>query len=49
MAVAAVGAAFPVGLWRLFLSFVKFGSVVFGSGYVLLAFLQPNLWSGCTG
>jgi len=42
MAVAAVGAAFPVGLMRLFLSFLKVGSVVFGSGYVLLAFLQTE-------
>jgi chromate transporter len=42
MAVAATGAAFPVGLIRLFLSFLKIGSVVFGSGYVLLAFLQAE-------
>jgi chromate transporter len=42
MAVAAMGAAFPVGLLRLFLSFLKVGSVVFGSGYVLLAFLQTE-------
>jgi chromate transporter len=42
MAVAATGAAFPVGLSRLFLSFLKIGSVVFGSGYVLLAFLQTE-------
>src|SRR5208282_2477033 len=42
MAVAAVGSAFPVGLVRLFLSFLKIGSVVFGSGYVLLAFLQTE-------
>src|SRR5208283_610022 len=42
MALAAVGAAFPVGLGRLFLSFLKIGSVVFGSGYVLLAFLQTE-------
>jgi chromate transporter len=42
VAVAAVGAAFPVGLVRLFLSFLKIGSVVFGSGYVLLAFLQTE-------
>src|ERR1039458_5429519 len=42
MAVAATGAAFPVGLGRLFLSFLKIGSVVFGSGYVLLAFLQTE-------
>ena len=38
----AAGAAFPVGLVRLFLSFLKVGSVVFGSGYVLLAFLQTE-------
>jgi len=42
MAMAAVGAVFPVGLGRLFLSFLKVGSVVFGSGYVLLAFLQTE-------
>jgi chromate transporter len=42
MAMAAVGATFPVGLVRLFLSFLKIGSVVFGSGYVLLAFLQSE-------
>jgi len=42
MAVAAIGAAFPVGLGRLFFSFLKVGSVVFGSGYVLLAFLQTE-------
>ncbi|MGA2235551.1 MAG: chromate efflux transporter [Terriglobales bacterium] len=42
MAIGAVGAAFPVGLGRLFLAFLKIGSVVFGSGYVLLAFLQTE-------
>jgi chromate transporter len=42
MAVTAVGAVFPVGLGRLFLSFLKIGSVIFGSGYVLLAFLQTE-------
>jgi chromate transporter len=42
MAFAALGAAFPVGLGRLFVSFLKIGSVVFGSGYVLLAFLQTE-------
>src|SRR5208282_1572239 len=41
-AVAATGAAFPAELLRLFLSFLKIGSVVFGSGYVLLAFLQSE-------
>lgn len=40
--VIAAGAAFPVGLGRLFLSFLKIGSLVFGSGYVLLAFLQTE-------
>jgi chromate transporter len=30
-------------LWPLFLIFVKVGSIVFGSGYVLLAFLQTDL------
>jgi chromate transporter len=35
-------AAVPAGLLRLFLSFLKVGSVVFGSGYVLLAFLQTE-------
>jgi len=42
-AILAVAAAvWPVGLWRLFLAFLKIGSVVFGSGYVLLAFLQSE-------
>ncbi len=38
----AVAAAVPVRLGRLFLSFLKIGSVVFGSGYVLLAFLRSE-------
>jgi chromate transporter len=42
MAAGAVGTAIPVGLARLFLSFLKVGSVVFGSGYVLLAFLKTE-------
>jgi len=42
MAVLATGAAIPVGLLRLFLSFLKIGAVVFGSGCVLLAFLQTE-------
>ena len=32
-----------VGLGALFLYFVKIGSVLYGSGYVLLAFLQQDL------
>jgi len=42
LAAAAGGAPFPAVLGRLFLSFLKIGSVVFGSGYVLLAFLQTE-------
>ncbi len=33
----------PFGLWRLFLVFAKIGAVLFGSGYVLLAFLRSDL------
>ena len=32
-----------VGLWPLFAVFAKVGSVLFGSGYVLLAFLRADL------
>lgn len=39
----AAGAAVPFGLWPLFLFFAKVGSVLFGSGYVLLAFLRADL------
>jgi chromate transporter len=42
IAVGSLATSFPVGLGRLFLSFLKIGSVVFGSGYVLLAFLQTE-------
>jgi chromate transporter len=37
----AVGAA--IGLGKLFLFFLKVGSVLYGSGYVLLAFLRADL------
>jgi chromate transporter len=40
-AAAAVGG--PVTLTNLFLIFLKIGAVVFGSGYVLLAFLRADL------
>lgn len=33
----------PVNLWTLFLVFLKTGSFLFGSGYVLLAFLRVDL------
>ena len=39
---AASGAA-ALGLWPLFLFFPKVGAVLFGSGYVLLAFLRADL------
>ena len=38
----AAVARVPVSMLRLFLSFLKIGSVVFGSGYVLLAFLRAE-------
>ncbi|MDR3749827.1 MAG: chromate efflux transporter [Acidobacteriota bacterium] len=41
---AVAGAAGPsVALWPIFLIFAKIGSVLFGSGYVLLAFLRADL------
>ncbi|MEB3826674.1 chromate efflux transporter [Phormidium sp. CCY1219] len=33
----------PFGLWKLGLLFLKVGSVLFGSGYVLIAFLEGGL------
>lgn len=41
--VAAGVAATPFGLLPLFLFFMKVGAVLFGSGYVLLAFLRADL------
>jgi chromate transporter len=35
--------ASTAGLWAIFLIFAKIGSVLFGSGYVLLAFLRADL------
>jgi chromate transporter len=40
---AAAGAAGAIGLGSIFFVFLKFGVVVFGSGYVLLAFLKADL------
>jgi chromate transporter len=40
---SAAAVASPVGVWPLFLFFLKVGSVLFGSGYVLLAFLRADL------
>lgn len=39
---AAAGVV-PFSLWPLFLFFLKVGSVLYGSGYVLLAFLESDL------
>jgi chromate transporter len=49
LSIAGAGAAATTapglapGMWALFLVFLKIGSVVFGSGYVLLAFLRTDL------
>jgi chromate transporter len=37
-----VGAAIPYSVVRLFVTFLKIGAVLYGSGYVLLAFLRAN-------
>jgi chromate transporter len=42
-ATAGAATAASVGLWPLFLVFLKVGAVLFGSGYVLLAFLRGDL------
>jgi chromate transporter len=42
-AATAAGGKAPVNLTRLFVVFLKIGSVLFGSGYVLLAFLRTDL------
>jgi chromate transporter len=42
--VGATGVAVVIpGMWALFLVFLRIGSIVFGSGYVLLAFLRADL------
>jgi len=42
--VGATGAAAAIpGMWPIFLVFLRIGSIVFGSGYVLLAFLRADL------
>jgi chromate transporter len=40
---AAIGTVTSASLWPLFLVFAKAGAVLFGSGYVLLAFLRADL------
>lgn len=39
---AAAGAAAPFSLAQLFLTFLKIGAVLFGSGYVLVTFLRAD-------
>ncbi len=43
---AVVAVSVSCKLWRLFLVFAKIGAVLFGSGYVLLAFLRADLVDG---
>ncbi|MFZ0678616.1 chromate efflux transporter [Candidatus Binatus sp.] len=43
VALAAAAVAVPFSLTTLFLFFLKVGAVLFGSGYVLLAFLRTDL------
>jgi chromate transporter len=43
MTTSAGSASASFGLWPLFFFFLKVGSVLFGSGYVLLAFLRADL------
>jgi len=43
LAFIAQTTAASFGLWPMFLFFLKVGSVLFGSGYVLLAFLRADL------
>ena len=45
-AVLLVPVAAPFGLGQLFLTFLKIGAVLYGSGYVLLAFLHGNFVEG---
>ncbi|HEY2736993.1 MAG TPA: chromate efflux transporter [Thermoanaerobaculia bacterium] len=43
LSAASAASAVPFGLWPLFGVFLKIGAVLFGSGYVLLAFLRADL------
>ena len=43
---ASAATAGSIGLATVFWTFLKLGSVVFGSGYVLLAFLRDDLVEG---
>jgi chromate transporter len=41
--ITAAGGAATVSLWKLFFFFLKVGAVLYGSGYVLVAFLEGGL------
>jgi chromate transporter len=41
LGIASTGAA-AISIWQIFAIFLKIGSVLFGSGYVLLAFLRAD-------
>ena len=43
VATTTAATAIGIGLWPIFFVFLKIGSVLFGSGYVLLAFLRSDL------
>ncbi|HEX7087939.1 MAG TPA: chromate efflux transporter [Vicinamibacterales bacterium] len=43
LAAQAAVPATPVGLWPIFLVFAKAGALLYGSGYVLFAFLRADL------
>ena len=45
-AAGAAGVAGGVSLWKLGLFFLKVGAVLYGSGYVLIAFLEGDLVGG---
>jgi chromate transporter len=42
-AAGAISAVVPFSLWSLFVVFFKVGALLFGSGYVLLAFIRSDL------
>jgi chromate transporter len=42
----ALGVAAGLSLWKLFFFFLKVGAVLYGSGYVLVAFLEGGLVQG---
>jgi len=45
-AAGAAGAAAGISLWKMFFLFFKVGAILYGSGYVLVAFLEGELVQG---